>query len=145
MLRRWFAGATLLTVPFLHLNKPPRAEPVATPTPSTQPGSPAGAATTPTSQYANLLDDECPWCIAMKKGPCGKQFATWQRCVKDIRAEQESRAASSLSSFSMSEAERHKRDEAEYQRECMDYFRRYNTDDTTNYQLPPPCRVTYFV
>ena len=76
------------------------------------------------SQYANLLDEECPWCISMRSGPCGKQFATWQRCVKDIRAEQESRAGSSLSSFSLSAAERQKRDELEYQRECMDYFRR---------------------
>ena len=63
----------------------------------------------------------------MRKGPCGKQFATWQRCVKDIRTEQEQRASSSLSSFSLTAAERQKRDELEYQRECMDYFRRSGT------------------
>ena len=101
------------TKPLPSATKPSGAPPTATAAPSDTP-----------HQYANLLDDECPWCIAMRSGPCGRQFATWQRCVKDIRAEQEQRAASSLSSFSLSAAERQKREEAEYQRECMDYFRR---------------------
>jgi len=155
MLRRWLAGA--MFTPVVHLSKPPPSTPVepgsnspaiklagevktdhATLIHATTSDQPAATSTTQTTttvgtphdtthQYANLLDDECPWCIAMRSGPCGKQFATWQRCVKDIRATQEARLASSLSSFSLTTAERHKRDEAEYQRECMDYFRRLHT------------------
>ena len=70
------------------------------------------------------MDDECPWCVSMRKGPCGREFAVWQKCVKDVKGEYERRAASSLSSLSMSSAQRAAAEEAESASLCFDYFRR---------------------
>ena len=60
----------------------------------------------------------------MRKGPCGREFGVWQKCVKDIKAEHEARASSSLSSLSMSAEQRQAAEEAEYGRVCFDAFRR---------------------
>jgi hypothetical protein len=60
----------------------------------------------------------------MRKGPCGREFRVWQSCVKAIKLEHEQRAASSLSSFSMTDEQRQKAEEAEYGTICFDYFRR---------------------
>ena len=60
----------------------------------------------------------------MRKGPCGREFSVWQRCVKAIKQEHEQRAASSLSSLSMTAAQRQAALEAEFASQCFDYFRR---------------------
>ena len=68
----------------------------------------------------------------MRKGPCGREFSAWQKCVKDIKAEHEQRAASSLSSLSMSPAQRVAAEEAEFARVCFDGFRRLHVCIHTN-------------
>ena len=60
----------------------------------------------------------------MRKGPCGREFSVWQRCVRDVRQQWEQRAASSLSSLSMSEADRQRAMERDYASVCFDFFRR---------------------
>jgi len=79
------------------------------------------------SSSANILDDECPWCVSMKSGPCGREFRIWQQCIKDVRAENESRSQSSLSFLSLSDSQRSSIEEKQYARVCFDHFRRLHS------------------
>ena len=70
------------------------------------------------SSKTDVTDPECPWCVAMRAGPCSSQFTSFQQCLRTAKE-----AAEDTSSASSDPSASSNNNFARYAKHCMDDFR----------------------